>query len=155
MTHRSPPPAAAAKAGADTLTVLYDGACPLCQREMAHYRALATPAGPAAPHTGRMEPPGLVFTDISAPDAPLPAGQTQAQLLRRFHVQQADGQLLSGAEAFVALWARLPGWRWLAAVALWPGVTPMLEVAYRAFLPLRPTLQRWARRSAHTPTSGD
>lgn len=131
--------------GDDTLTVLYDGACPLCSREIAHYRALAG--------QGR-EPAALVFHDVSAPAATLPGGPTRDELLRRFHVQQADGRMLSGAAAFVALWARLPGWRWLATAARLPGVTMALEAAYRAFLPLRPALQRWARRRwAATPTS--
>ena len=130
----------------DTLTVLYDGGCPLCSREIAHYRGLAA--------QGR-EPASLVFTDVSLPTATLPGGPPRAALLRRFHVLLADGRLLSGAAAFVALWARLPGWRWLAMAARVPGVTAVLELAYRAFLPLRPTLQRWARRTANEPASGD
>ncbi|MCP5271698.1 MAG: DUF393 domain-containing protein [Burkholderiaceae bacterium] len=141
MTDRCAP-----AAHGDTLTVLYDGACPLCRREIAHYRGLA----------GQVDQPtALAFTDVSAPGAPLPAGQHRDDLLARFHVQHADGRVLSGAAAFVALWARLPGWRWLAAVARVPGVTALMELAYRAFLPLRPTLQRWARRTANEPASGD
>lgn len=141
MTDRCPPTAASG----DTLTVLYDGACPLCRREIAHYRNLAEQNG---------APEALAFTDVSAPEAPLPPGQRRDDLLRRFHVQH-DGRLLSGAAAFVALWARLPGWRWLAVVARVPGVTALMELAYRAFLPLRPTLQRWARRAANESASGD
>lgn len=137
MNERCPAPT-----DADTLTVLYDGACPLCRREIAHYQALAGASGgdPAAPV--------VRFADVSDPDVSLPPQRTRAQLLRRFHVQRADGTLVDGAAAFVALWARLPGWRWLARLARVPGVTLLLEAAYRAFLPLRPTLQRWARRRA-------
>jgi len=132
----------------DTLTVLYDGACPLCSREIAHYSSLAVKD---------REPASLVFADVSLPTTTLPGGPPRAALLRRFHVQLADGRLLSGAAAFVALWARLPGWRWLAMAARVPGVTAVLELAYRAFLPLRPALQRWARRrlTGTSPSSGD
>lgn len=141
MTGRCPP-----SADDGALTVLYDGACPLCRREVAHYRDLAAQAGDTV---------ALTFSDVSRPETPLPADRSRADLLRRFHVRLADGRLVDGAAAFVALWARLPGWRWLAAIARVPGVTPLLEVAYRAFLPLRPTLQRWARRAAHEPPAGD
>ena len=114
-----------------TLTVLYDGACPLCRREIALYRGL-----PA------QQP--LAFVDVSDPATPLPQGSTRGQLLARFHVQAADGSLVDGARGFVALWAALPGWRWLARLARVPGVTPLMELSYRAFLHLRPALQSLA-----------
>lgn len=115
------------------LTVLYDGACPLCRREIALYQGL--PAN--AP---------LCFADVSDPAMPPPPTTTRDQLLARFHVRHADGRLESGAAAFVALWQRLPGWCWLAFAARLPGVLWVLERAYRAFLPLRPVLQARARR---------
>jgi predicted DCC family thiol-disulfide oxidoreductase YuxK len=128
----------------DTLTVLYDGACPLCRREIAHYQSLARALADAA--DGDPAAPAVHFADVSDPAVALPPQRTRAQLLRRFHVRRADGTLVDGAAAFVVLWARLPGWRWLARLARVPGVTPLLELSYRAFLPLRPALQRWARR---------
>lgn len=116
-----------------TLTVLYDGACPLCRREIALYRDL-----PA------LEP--LAFVDVSAAALPagLPPTVDRARLLARFHVQRADGSLASGARGFVALWAALPGWRWLARLAALPGATPLMELAYRGFLRVRPAMQRLA-----------
>jgi predicted DCC family thiol-disulfide oxidoreductase YuxK len=115
------------------LTVLYDGACPLCRREISVYRGLR-------PNTP------VCFADVSDPAMPLPDGTTRAQLLARFHVRAGDGRLLSGAEAFLALWAALPGWRWLAAVGRIPGAAWAMERVYRMFLRLRPWLQRWAAR---------
>jgi 3-demethoxyubiquinol 3-hydroxylase len=125
--------AAGQNAPAARLTVLYDGGCPLCRREVGVYKGQA--------------PCDVRFVDVShGAQAPLPAGTTQAQLLARFHVQRADGTMVSGAEAFVALWQTLPGgWRWLAVVARVPGVTPLLELAYTVFLRGRPALQRVAR----------
>jgi ubiquinone biosynthesis monooxygenase Coq7 len=76
----------------------------------------------------------------------MPAAE-QAALLARFHVQRPDGSRLDGAAAFVAMWGRLPGWRWLARLARLPGALPALELAYRAFLRVRPRLQALARRA--------
>ncbi len=117
---------------APALSVLYDGSCPLCRHEIGIYRGIR----PDVP---------VCFTDISGA-LPLPPGTTRAQLLARFHVRTADGQLLSGAQAFLALWARLPGWRWLARFGRLPFVASVMEQAYRSFLRVRPRMQRWARR---------
>ncbi len=117
------------------LTVLYDGACPLCRREIAVYQGLQpVDAGQT-----------VAFSDVSRSDCPLPAGGQRRDYLARFHVQRADGQVLSGAAAFVALWATLPGWRYLAMVARLPGATPALELLYRAFLRIRPQMQGIAK----------
>lgn len=117
----------------DSLVVLYDGACPLCRREIGIYRDL-TPDRP------------IEFCDVSDLENALPADSTREQLLARFHVQHSDGRLESGAHAFIALWERLPYWRWLARVARLPGVTSLMEIAYRGFLRIRPTIQRWVAK---------
>jgi predicted DCC family thiol-disulfide oxidoreductase YuxK len=70
--------------------------------------------------------------------------------INRFHVQLEDGRQLVGAAAFVAVWLVMPGWRWLGRMGRLPGVTPVLELAYRAFLRLRPYLQRWAQMAEST-----
>jgi len=121
------------QAPAPALTVLYDGACPLCRREIGVYRGLqsSTP---------------VCFADVSDAEQPLPSGTTREQLMARFHVRDGDGRLLSGAQAFLALWAALPGWRWLARIGRLPGAAWAMERAYLFFLRLRPALQRWASR---------
>ena len=118
------------------LTVLYDGSCPLCRREIAVYRDLQ-PMQPDSP---------VCYTDISDARVPLPRGTTREQLLARFHVQGHDGELHSGAQAFLRLWAVLPGWRWLAFLGRVPGASGVMELTYRIFLRCRPMLQRWASR---------
>ena len=131
------------------LTVLYDGACPLCRREIGIYRDLQ-PLHADSP---------VCFADVSDAALPLPAGTTREQLLARFHVRNRDGELLSGAAAFLALWAALPGWRWLALIGRLPGAAWTMERSYLFFLGWRPTLQRWAfrwdRMGHHRPDNPD
>ena len=115
------------------LTVLYDGSCPLCRREIGVYRDLKASQA-------------LCFVDVCDPASNIPAGTLPEKLKARFHVQQADGRMESGARAFLALWAVLPGWRWLARIGALPGVAFLLECAYRGFLRVRPGMQRLARR---------
>lgn len=117
----------------NTLTVMYDGACPLCRREIGLYQSL-TPLQP------------VVWLDVSDAAATMSAAD-RTRYMARFHVRQKDGKLLSGAAAFVALWLTMPGWRWLGKLGRLPGITPMLEVMYRGFLHLRPHLQRWMRKA--------
>lgn len=114
-------------------TVYFDGSCPLCQAEIGYYR--------------RSDDAGAIcFVDVSKTGADIPNGLTQRDAMARFHVRAADGRMLSGAAAFAEVWARLPKWRWAAHVAALPGILPVLELGYRAFLPVRPYLSRFAGR---------
>lgn len=108
-----------------------DGACLLCKREVGLYQSLR-PLETVA---------WLDVSEVSASSAP----QDQARYMAGFHVRQKDGRLLSGAATFVALWLVMPGWRWLGKVGRLPDVAPALELLYRSFLHLRPTLQRLVR----------
>jgi 2-polyprenyl-6-hydroxyphenyl methylase/3-demethylubiquinone-9 3-methyltransferase len=108
-------------------TLYYDGSCPLCSAEIGHYR--------------REDRAGaLCYIDVSEQDALIPHGLTRRRAMERFHVHAGNGQLLSGAAAFVEVWARLPRWRWAARVAALPGMLALLELSYRLFLPARPAL---------------
>lgn len=118
----------------DRLTVYFDGSCPLCSAEIGLYRRLD--------HDGR-----VVFDDVAARDAAPAPDLTHRDALARFHVRLPDGRLLSGAAAFAALWRTMPGvWRALGAIAARRPFVWILEGVYRAFLPVRPSLSRMARR---------
>ena len=113
-----------------TLTVYYDGACPLCAAEIRLYRR--SPGGER-----------VAWIDVAAEDlADLGPDLTRSAARARFHVRRPDGALASGARGFAALWAVLPRWRILAHLARLPGVISLGEVAYRLFLPLRPWIAR-------------
>lgn len=120
--------------------VYFDGSCPLCTAEIGHYAS-------------REGADQLRFVDVSKDDADLGEDLAPDAAMGRFHVRLPDGSLASGAEGFVAVWSSLPGWKWLARLARLPGVTPALELGYRAFLPLRPTLSRIASKLGAKPAN--
>lgn len=127
------------------LTVYYDGSCPLCRAEIGHYRR-------------QRGADRIDFVDVSDAGAPLTCEADRGTLMARFHVKESDGRLYSGAEAFSRIWVRLPSWSWAARLARIPGITPLLELAYRGFLPVRPVLSRWAghlhQRRSQKKTAG-
>jgi predicted DCC family thiol-disulfide oxidoreductase YuxK len=106
-------------------TVYYDGACPICSREVALYRA--------RPGAERLD-----WVDVSAcPAEALGPGLTRKAALARMHVRDAGGGLVSGAAAFAAIWRALPGLAPLGRVLALPVVAPAAELAYRLFLRVR------------------
>ena len=62
----------------DALTVMFDGSCPLCLREVSVYRGLE----PLQP---------LRWMDISAATSPVTDAEMKSRFMSRFHVQRADG----------------------------------------------------------------
>lgn len=110
------------------VVVFHDGSCPVCRREIAHYRRLD--------RDNRIR-----WVDVAAGQEALDdAGVTREQALRRFHVIDADGTLRSGAEAFTVLWAELPGWRHVARGVRALRLTGLLDFAYGIW-----AKRRWRR----------
>lgn len=119
------------------LTTLYHGACPVCGREVAHYRRYAQ---------DRALPLG--WEDISdGRAAPLMAahGIDREAAKKRLHVVTPDGRLLSGVDAFQALWAEMPRYRRLARLVGLPLVKPIARLVYDRLL--APTLYAFNRRA--------
>jgi len=114
-----------AKRGKTQPRVFFDGACPICSREIGFYR-------------GRRGAERIDWVDVSSPvSAELPPGLDRSTLLARFHVIGSNGCVRDGAEAFVALWSELPGFRWAARIAGTRPVLPILERLYLIFLKFR------------------
>jgi predicted DCC family thiol-disulfide oxidoreductase YuxK len=100
--------------------VLYDGSCPLCAREIAHYRRLR----------GAQR---IDWVDIARePDLEGRYGVRPADAMARFHVRDGQGRWLTGAFAFAELWSHLPGYR-LAGSAL--RALRLLSLLDRAYTP--------------------
>jgi predicted DCC family thiol-disulfide oxidoreductase YuxK len=113
------------------VTVWYDGACPLCIREIALMRRLDKRRA-------------IDFVDVAPSNAVCPIDRTL--LLARFHAQETGGPIISGAAAFAAMWRAIPILRPVGLIARNGSVLALLERAYLAFLKIRPRMQKLAAR---------
>lgn len=84
----------------------------------------------------------ICFVDLAATgsDCPIDRGV----MLARLHARE-KGPMVSGAAAFAAMWRAIPLLRPLGLAARLPLVAQLLELAYRAFLRVRPRLVRLMR----------
>lgn len=110
------------------LTVYYDGACPICAREVGMYRSLKG-AG------------SVKWVNLSKlPDGEISPGVTKKDALVRLHAIDHKGNIYVGGAAFATLWCMLPKFRILGALCTrWP-FRALLDRLYRLFLVVRPSL---------------
>jgi predicted DCC family thiol-disulfide oxidoreductase YuxK len=107
--------------GRSATRVFYDGDCPLCRREIAHYRRLRGADR-------------LVWVDIAHDQATLDAhGLSREAAMAKMHVLDAAGQWQTGARAFAEMWSHLPVYRWLARILRNTGTLPVLDRGYSLF----------------------
>lgn len=111
-------------------TVIYNASCPICAREIDHYRRYC-----------RAQSLPVSFEDLNI--AQLAAWNlTPETAARRLHVIE-NGALFSGTEAFLTLWARMPRYRRLAHIVGLPGIRQIASVIYeRALAPALYALHR-------------
>ena len=107
------------------ISVLYDGARPLCAREIAMYRR----------QQGGCHP----LVDVSQiPEGDIPLGLSRQAVLARFHVISRDGSAV-GAAGFVEPWKAIPKLHLVGRLASLPPVLSIFELGYSLFLRVRPT----------------
>ena len=100
--------------------VFYDGACPLCRREVNMLR-----------RWDRRQ--RIVFTDIAAPDFDVTTtGHTFDELMSRIRGRLADGTSIEGVEVFRRLYSAV-GFSWLVALTRLPGISHLMTLGYRVF----------------------
>lgn len=110
-----------ATATARPLIAYYDDLCPICRSEMFAYRRQGQ---------------GLITLQDCNGD--LPADVDRDAALAALHVRLPDGQVATGWDAFIAIWERLPRWRWLAHATRPAFIRKPLDVLYRWLAPYRP-----------------
>ena len=104
----------------ERLEVFYDGACPLCRRE-------------AVLIARRDREQRITLTDITADDFDAaPYGIAMERFMAAIQARGPDGVWLEGVEVFRVIYGML-GFRFLVRVSRWPGMTWVLDRAYRTF----------------------
>lgn len=112
-----------------SLTLLFDGECPLCVKEVAFLRR--------RDRAGR-----LAFTDIAGPGFdPAVHGLTQDEVMARMHAVTEQGEVVDGVEVFRRAY-RAVGLGWLVAPTSWPLLRPLFDLAYRVFARYRVPIGR-------------
>lgn len=100
--------------------VFFDGACPLCTREISVLRWLD--------RRGRIR-----FTDIAASGFdPHALGKTMGDLMDRIQGRLADGRWIEGVEVFRRLYSAV-GLGPLVGLSRLPGISHALDWGYRTF----------------------
>jgi 3-demethoxyubiquinol 3-hydroxylase len=113
----------------EQVAVFFDGACPVCTREIDVYRK--SRGGES-----------VAWIDAARCDRQQLCGLDRDAALARLHVRLCDGTMVSGAAAFAAIWQQLPAFGRAARLARLPGVLPILELGYRGFLRMRTIWRR-------------
>ena len=101
------------------LTLLFDGACPLCRREVETLRSRDQGNG------------RICFVDIDAPDYDPAAhgGISYREAMGRIHAIGADGRVIVDVAAFREAYG-LVGLGWLYAPTTWPWLKPVVDGIY-------------------------
>ncbi len=107
------------------LSIYYDGACIVCSREMTHYKKID--AGQC-----------FRFVDIASPEFDPVAEKIDREAAdRALHVKTEDGRVVTRVAAFAEIWKRLPGHGWMARLASFRALQPVLNFGYDVFARLR------------------
>lgn len=103
------------------IEVFFDGACPLCAREMRWFTRL---------DGGRQR---LRFVDIAAPGFDASSfGLDPKTILARIHARLPDGSFATGVEVFRLMYSAV-GFGPLVWLSRIPGVSQLLDFAYEKF----------------------
>jgi len=98
------------------LKVYYNNNCSVCRIEINHYI--------------RKNTKDIKWIDISNnKEAEIELNKSARQLLRRLHVMH-NNKVYEGVTAFIILWERLPGYRWLSKLVSLPILYQLFYITY-------------------------
>ncbi|UOA10373.1 thiol-disulfide oxidoreductase DCC family protein [Methylobacter sp. S3L5C] len=110
-------------------TLLYDGLCPLCSKEVAWLYV-------------KNKQDKLGFQDINdAGFDPAVYGKTHKELMAEIHGVYPDGQIIKGMGVFRETYKAV-GLVWLMAPTGWPVLKPLFDLIYKVFAKYRVPLAR-------------
>ena len=98
------------------LKVYYNNNCTVCRIEINHYI--------------RKKAENIEWIDISHnKEAEIELNKNAKELLRRLHIKY-NNEIFEGAKAFIILWDKLPGYRWLSKLAALPIIYQIFYLTY-------------------------
>ncbi len=121
-------------AAAPEVSLFWDGACPLCRREIQYYKWLDTEK--------RVD-----WVDIQTqPERLAVHGVPLEVALARIHGTDRRGTLVQGVPAFLAVWEVLPYWNVLPPIVrTFPFAMPLVDAAYSWWAKRRPGISNRVR----------
>ncbi|MBN1957814.1 MAG: DUF393 domain-containing protein [Desulfuromonadales bacterium] len=115
------------------LKIFYDGSCLVCAAEMNVYRK-------------RNPQNRFQFIDIStAGFSPEVYGKTREEFMAAMHVLDAEGDFITGVDAFMAIWQAYPSrsvYRLLSVLVGLPGINLLSRLGYKVFARYRHLLPK-------------
>ena len=113
----------------DKITLLYDGSCPFCKREVDFLKR-------------KDKDQCLAFEDItSAEFDPKSYGKTHDELMGVIHAKLPSGEMVTKVEVFRQAY-RAIGMSWLVAPTSWPILRNVFDFLYICFAKVRAPLGR-------------
>ncbi len=105
----------------DKINVFYDGACGLCSKEIAHYKAIA--------------PVGIFeWIDITHDSNAFELlGYHKEDGLRALHALDSQRNMHIGIDAFILIWSQLKRWCILGAFVSLPIIKDLAKFLYKHF----------------------
>lgn len=121
------------------LKVYFDGLCPLCSREIDHYRK-------------NSKADLIDFIDITPATFDAKSEGLDPFLVHKeMHAKRPDGTLAVGVDAFLEIWQILNGYHWLARLVSSRSLRPAANFGYSVFAAVRPYLPRRKSDCATSP----
>lgn len=115
----------------EKLTVLYDGNCPLCYREIVHYKK-------------KDKSNLLKCIDIAHPDFNIDDyGLNMEEVELKLHAIDESGTIFTGIDTFIEIWRRIPGFTFFTKITQNKLLRPTFDLFYIGFAKyIRPNLPK-------------
>jgi predicted DCC family thiol-disulfide oxidoreductase YuxK len=117
----------------DLLEIYFDGACPVCSREMRYLR--------------KRDKNNLIsFIDVSAENFdPAAYNRTRDDFMKQIHARLPDGKIITGMEVFRQAYNRV-GYGWLLFPTKLPLIKQIADFAYAVFARNRMKISKFLSR---------
>ena len=108
------------KKGVKMITVFYDGACSMCNREIGYYQKISPPAA-------------FSWININDPEFDEHPDIDKINALKLLHVKDSHGKIHIGVDGFIMIWSKLKYFKILAFICQLPIIYGLIKKIYQLF----------------------